>query len=31
MEKEYTNLKYYGIFKIILKVEVCNKQIFLLK
>jgi hypothetical protein len=31
MEKEYNNLKCYGIFKTVLKEEVNNKQILLLK
>jgi hypothetical protein len=31
IEKEYNNLKYYGMFKTILKEEVSNKQILPLK
>jgi len=31
MEKEYNNLKYQGIFKTVLKVEVSNEQILPLK
>jgi hypothetical protein len=31
MEKEYNNLKRQGIFKIVLKEEISNEQILLLK
>ena len=31
MEKEYNNFKYHKTFKTVLKEEVSNKQIFLLK